>query len=463
MVGYVGEAPEKPVDPQPPVVEVNKEALTAAIADAAAYAEEDYTAETWAAFAAALAEAEETLANADATQDMVDLAVEALEAAIEALEEKEAPVDPKPEAVKIENVTVSASSVDTTEPEHNKDPENVLDGNNKTFWASVPNGSLADEWFQVAFDKPYMVSQVDYTGRWDDGAKWNCTGNLLAYEIEVSMDGENWTKVASGDVADGKAVATFEAVEANYVRVKGTSSYHWQDGTNGNPDNRNTVMCIGDLAVYGYEVPETPVDPQPPLKEDVSDVYPDVEHDAWYEPGVQYVYDKGIMTGSNGLFNPAGNVTRAQVVATLYKLEGSPEVTDFKAVDELADVAADQWYTNAVCWAYNVGVATGNQTTKMFNVDAPVTRQQLASFFHSYAGYKGLDTETRGDIADMVGADQVAEYALETMQWAVGTGLITGSETVVDGVVVKDLKPTGTASRAQMAAILQRFCEGNNL
>ena len=151
------------------------------------------------------------------------------------------------------------------------------------------------------------------------------------------------------------------------------------------------------------------------------------------------------------------------MVATLYKLEGSPEVTDFKAVDELGDVAADQWYTNAVCWAYNTGVTTGNKTTKMFNVNDPVTRQQLATFFYSYAELKGLDTETRADISEMVGADQVADYALDTMQWAVGTGLITGSETVVDGVVVKDLKPTGTATRAQVAAIIQRFCEGNNL
>ena len=76
---------------------------------------------------------------------------------------------------------------------------------------------------------------------------------------------------------------------------------------------------------------------------------------------------------------------------------------------------------------------------------------------------KGFDTETRGDISGMAGAAQVADYALETMQWAVGTGLITGSKSTVNGVEIVDLKPTGTATRAQMAAILQRFCEGNNL
>ena len=83
----------------------------------------------------------------------------------------------------------------------------------------------------------------------------------------------------------------------------------------------------------------------------------------------------------------------------------------------------------------------------------------LATFFYNYAEYKGLDTKTRGDISSMVGADQVASYALDTIQWAVGTGLITGSKTSVNGMTVYDLKPTGTATRAQLASILQKFCD----
>ena len=129
----------------------------------------------------------------------------------------------------------------------------------------------------------------------------------------------------------------------------------------------------------------------------------------------------------------------------------------------LVDVQAGQWYTDAVCWAYSVGVANGNASTKMFYMNNAVTRQQLATFFYNYSEYKGLDTKTRTDISDMAGADAVASYALDTMQWAVGTGLITGSATTVNGVTVYDLKPTGTATRAQMASILQRFCEGNDL
>ena len=195
----------------------------------------------------------------------------------------------------------------------------------------------------------------------------------------------------------------------------------------------------------------------------MKDVFKDVS-DAWYTSSVQYVYDHGIMSGNNGLFKPTGNVTRAQVAATLYNLEDSPEVTDFSACEELLDVERDMWYTNAVCWAYNVGVANGNQTTKKFNMNEPVTRQQLATFFYKYAEYKGLDMDVTADLSGMKNADQVSSYAEDAVKWAVGSGIISGSETTdAIGNTVYDLKPTGTATRAQMASILQRFCENNQL
>ena len=198
-------------------------------------------------------------------------------------------------------------------------------------------------------------------------------------------------------------------------------------------------------------------------KKVVTEVFGDVNGSAWYVEAVQYVYDRGIMSGNEGLFKPEANITRAQVVTTLYNMEGRPQVTDYRAVGEMIDVQAGQWYTDAVCWAYSVGVANGNSYTKMFNMNDPVTRQQLATFFYNYAEFKGFDTKTKADISGMAGADAVASYALNTMKWAVGTGLIKGSETIVNGVTVYDLKPTGTATRAQMSAILQRFCEGNQL
>jgi hypothetical protein len=170
------------------------------------------------------------------------------------------------------------------------------------------------------------------------------------------------------------------------------------------------------------------------------------------------------MSGNDGLFNPTGNVTRAQVVTTLYRLAGSPEVTDYSACDELSDVLPGKYYTDPVCWAYNTGVTTGNTSTMTFNVSTPVTRQQLASFFYRYAEYKGYDVSGKADISSMLNADKVSSYALTYVEWAVGAGIISGSETTgANGAVAYDLKPQATATRAQLAAILQRFCENNGL
>ena len=200
-----------------------------------------------------------------------------------------------------------------------------------------------------------------------------------------------------------------------------------------------------------------------PTDEAVTDVFTDVKAGAWYVDAVQYVYDADLMTGNGTTFNPTGNVTRAQVVATLYRMAGRPEVTDYKACEELQDVKADAWYTDAVCWAYNTGITTGNSTTKMFAVNEPVTRQQLASFMYRYAECFGMDVTASADISGMLGADQVASYAQTAVKWAVAEGVISGSEvTTAGGTVVYDLKPQATATRAQMAQILMNFNGASN-
>ena len=86
----------------------------------------------------------------------------------------------------------------------------------------------------------------------------------------------------------------------------------------------------------------------------------------------------------------------------------------------------------------------------------------MAAFFYRYAEYKGLDVTVRGDLSAMINADKVSAYAKEPVEWAVGAGLISGSETTdVNGNKVYDLNPRGNTTRAQVATILKRFCEGN--
>ena len=104
--------------------------------------------------------------------------------------------------------------------------------------------------------------------------------------------------------------------------------------------------------------------------------------------------------------------------------------------------------------------ATGN--AGKFNPSGELTRQQMAAFFFRYADVMDMDTTAKGDISSMLRADEVSGYAMEAVQWAVGTGLISGSQTTDEsGNTVYDLNPKGNTTRAQVATILMRFCEGN--
>ena len=209
------------------------------------------------------------------------------------------------------------------------------------------------------------------------------------------------------------------------------------------------------------------------IRPDVSHILYDTQWKSWYQPYVQFVYDNELMTGIAGTeidgwgiipvqkkFDPNGNITKAQVAQILYNMEGKPEVTDYAASEELVDVY-DDWYLDAVCWAYNEGIITGDLNTKEFAPNASVTREQLALMMYRYAEYKGYDVSKRGSLEGLKNDWKVNTYAAEAVKWAVGEGLIGGIEIKNSAGVVtaKDLAPQGTATRAQMATILTRFCK----
>ena len=178
------------------------------------------------------------------------------------------------ESVKVELTAdmLSASSTDDTETGVNKSVSNLLDGNNTTFWASHPTKetSLDTTYVQANLGEVKTINKVDLALRYDSNAKFNCTGNIQNYIISVSTDGETWKEVATGNITNGAAEITFEPVQAQYVKVTSTSSYHWQNGTNGQPDNRNKVMCIADLVIY--EVASEEGDTTPTNKLDSKDM-----------------------------------------------------------------------------------------------------------------------------------------------------------------------------------------------
>ncbi len=179
---------------------------------------------------------------------------------------------------------------------------------------------------------------------------------------------------------------------------------------------------------------------------DVSDLFIDIAPDAWYKDAIQYAYDNGLMTGVSATeFAPEQTTTRAMIVSILARLEG---VTTAEAAG-FADVDDNDWYATAVNWAANVGVVNGYEDNT-FKPNTAITREQLAAILMNYAAYKGEDVSNRADLANYT--DQPSTWAEEAMSWAVAEGLISG-------VTNDQLQPQGNATRAQVAAILQRYLE----
>ncbi len=150
------------------------------------------------------------------------------------------------------------------------------------------------------------------------------------------------------------------------------------------------------------------------------------------------------MTGpSANEFAPEATTTRAMIVSILARLENVTSAEDAG----FADVGAGDWYATAVNWAASAGVVSGTGDGN-FSPNAAITREQLAAMLMNYSAWKGEDVSARADLSAY--SDQPSTWAAETMQWAVAEGLISG-------VTADQLQPQGNATRAQVAAILQRF------
>ena len=175
----------------------------------------------------------------------------------------------------------------------------------------------------------------------------------------------------------------------------------------------------------------------------------DVEEDDWFYGDVEYAYENGIMVGvSDNMFDPNGITTRAMIVATLYRIEGSPSVEGLE--NPFVDVAEDAWYYDAVVWGVKEGVVAGTSATT-FDPDVNVTREQVAAFLYRYAKAEGNEEA----LAAFPDADKVTPYARAAVAWAVENGIISG--TLEGGVAYLD--PQGMATRAQTAAILSRYMQ----
>ena len=194
------------------------------------------------------------------------------------------------------------------------------------------------------------------------------------------------------------------------------------------------VMLIGILPLSAYAANST--------------AFSDVKTTDWFCEAVEYVSDAELMSGTGlGRFSPNSETTRGMIVTILYRLSGKPTVT---GKCRFKDVASGKYYEKPVIWAADNGIVTGT-SKDTFSPDAPITREQLAAILYRYARYCGYDVSDSNSLSSFKDAESVSSYAKEAMQWANAVGLINGSNGM--------LRPQGNATRAEVAAMLMRFCK----
>lgn len=207
------------------------------------------------------------------------------------------------------------------------------------------------------------------------------------------------------------------------------------------------IKLSGSKTVYADWKKREPNEPDA-----VKNPFADVNAGDWFYRDVLFSYEKGLMSGMDAAaFAPYANTTRAQIAVIFYRMEGSPAVEGENSFADVVRGSGTAWFYDAVTWAQQNGIMGGYDNSS-FAPNDPITREQLAAIFYRYAQYKGYDT-TQGGMAirEFGDYESISDYAMSAMAWAVNTGLVKGDSNL--------LYPNGTATRAELAAMLHRFVE----
>ena len=355
-------------------------------------------------------------------------------------------------------------------------PQNVevKEGEAATFSiAATGSGTLTYQWQQST-----------------DGSKWTDIAGATSdtYTIEkttMAMNNDQYRCVVTGDGGKAESNAAMLTVNADEPPYTGKYSYEIfvDKSTHGSIDvdryategdrvllsvvpekgwlldglvitdknGEDVVLSEEDEGVLSFIMPSCDVTITATFVEDTTPFelpFNDVDESDWFYDPVCYVYSEGLMTGVSATeFAPNTTTTRAMIVSMLARLEN---VTSAESAG-FSDIHEGDWYATAVNWAASAGIVNG-VSDDSFAPNAAVTREQLAAMLMNYAEWKGLDTSARADLDGYIDAENISSWATETMSWAVAEGLISG-------VTNDTLAPQESATRVQVAAIVQRFLE----
>ena len=296
---------------------------------------------------------------------------------------------------------------------------------------------------------PELLSK-EYAGVQEEAAKTEAAGKLLDAAAEKAENAARAAEKARKAVQDadfctltfhangGSAVGSVSgacgtAVDlGRYVPVREGYVFGGWYADKALNDRVSEIRLTGDRSVYAKWL---------------AFPFTDVTPSDWSCEDVAYVLEKGLMNGvSETGFAPKRTVSRAMIVTVLWRLEGEPTVNYAMS---FTDVASERWYTEAIRWAQADGIVNGYSLAQ-FGPGDPVTREQMAAILYRYAQYRGYDVSAEESIS-CHDFRNISEYAVPAMIWAVGNGLLQGSDC--------RLTPQGCATREQLAAVLHRFCE----
>lgn len=306
------------------------------------------------------------------------------------------------------------------------------DGVNGSFTATV---KLTKGSGDALAESTVAISGTIFATAYSSGGNTNPPTPPSRDTYTLTFDTNGGSALKSVDAKAGTTIdlAQYVPVRAGYTFLGWYSDSALKNAVTSITLNRNTTVYAK------WDKQKTP---------SVKNPFTDVKPGDWFYDDVMFVYEKKLMMGtSSTLFSPNEAATRAMLATILWRMEGSPVP---KSSAGYSDVPTGQWYSDAIAWATEKGIfeGYGNGT---FGPNDPITREQLAAIFYRYASHKGYDTSAVGSLEQFSDKDKASAWALDALKWAIGSGLMNGKGDTLD--------PTGTATRAEIAAMLHRFVD----